>query len=138
MEVSRAVPIAALYPDSSVLLIRYEIEMRQLFFLKGILSKDPCDPVKLAYEEMKKFGSEKNWANNMFGLRKAYNLPLNDANVQNMTHKDWKHLVKSTLVRHAFLELKRNQQLIRKQIILNLCCLNLHHIFLILILSLLM
>ena len=85
--------------------ITYETEMRQLFFLKGILSKDPCDPVKLAYEEMKKFGSEKNWANNMFGLRKAYNLPLK--NVQNMSHKDWKHLAKSTLVRHAFLELKK-------------------------------
>ena len=60
MEVSRAVPIAALYLDLGVLPIRYEIEMRQLFFLKGILSKDPWDPVKLAYEEMKTFGSEKN------------------------------------------------------------------------------
>ena len=66
MEVSRAVPISALYLDLGVLPIRYEIEMRQLFFLKGILSKDPCDPVKLAYEEMKKFGSEKNWANNVW------------------------------------------------------------------------
>ena len=63
MEVSKAVPIAALHLDLGVLPIRYEIEMRQLFFLKGILSKDLCDPVKLAYEyvEMKKFGSEKNW-----------------------------------------------------------------------------
>ena len=78
MEVSTAVPIAALYLDLSVLPIRYEIERRQIFFLNAILSKDLCDPVKLAYEEMKKFGSEKNWANNMFGLRKAYNLPLND------------------------------------------------------------
>ena len=68
MEVSRAVPIAALYLDLGVLPIRYEIEMRQLLFLRGILSKDPCDPVKLAYEEMKNFGFEKNWANNMFGL----------------------------------------------------------------------
>ena len=63
---------------------------------------------------MKKFGSEKNWANNMFGLRKAYNLPLNDANVQNMSHKDWKHLVKSTLVRHAFLELKKKSAINKK------------------------
>ena len=56
-EVSRAFPIAALYLDLGVLPIRYEIEMKQLFFLKGILSKDPCNPVKLAYEEMKKFGA---------------------------------------------------------------------------------
>ena len=56
MEVSKVVPIAALYLDLGVL--RYEMEMRYLFFLEGILSKDPCDPVKLAYE-MKRFGSEK-------------------------------------------------------------------------------
>ena len=34
MEVSRAVPIAALYLDLGVLPIRYEIEMRQLFPLR--------------------------------------------------------------------------------------------------------
>ena len=68
MEVSKAVLIAALYLDLGVLPIRYEIEMRQLFFLKGILRKDPCNPVKLAYGEMKRFASEKNWANNMFVL----------------------------------------------------------------------
>ena len=90
MELSEAVPIAALYLDLGVLPIRYEIEMRLLFFLKEILSKDPCDPVKLAYEEMKKFGSAKNWANNMFGLRMVYNRPLNDTNVQDMSHKDWR------------------------------------------------
>ena len=70
MEVSKA--IVSLYLDLDVLPIRYEIEIRQLFFLNGILSKDPCDPVKLAYDEMKLFGSEKNWANNVFGFRKAY------------------------------------------------------------------
>ena len=36
MEVLKAVPIAALYLDLGVLPIRYEIEMRQLFFLKEI------------------------------------------------------------------------------------------------------
>ena len=46
MDVSKAVPVAALCLYLGVLPIRYEIEMRQLFFLKGILSKDPCDPVK--------------------------------------------------------------------------------------------
>ena len=96
MEVSKAVSIAALYLDLGVLPIRYEIEMRQLFFLNGILSKDSCEPVKLAYEEMKKFGL-RTIGQIMFGLQKAYKLPLNDTNVQNMSHKDWRHLVKSTL-----------------------------------------
>ena len=47
----------------------------------------------------------------MFGLLKAYNLPLNDTNMQNM---DWKHLEKSTLVRHAFLELKKESAISKK------------------------
>ena len=47
----------------------------------------------------------------MFGLLKAYSLPLNDTNMQNM---DWKHLVKSTLVRHAFLELKKESAISKK------------------------
>ena len=68
----------------------------------------------------------------MFGLRKAYNLPLNDTNVQNMSHKDWKHLVKSTLVRHAFLELKKESAINKKTNHLEFV----QHIFLILILSL--
>ena len=58
---------------------------------------------------MKKFGSEKNWANNVFGLRN-----LNDTNVQNMSHNEWRHLVKSTLVRHAFLELKKGSAINKK------------------------
>ena len=137
MEVSKAVPIAALYLDLGVLPIKYEKEMRQLFFLKEILSKDPCDPVKLAYEEMKKFGSEKSWANNMFGLRKTYNLRLNDTNVQNMSQRDWRHLVKSTLVRYAVLNMKSESAINKRQIVFNLCSLNLQHTFLTLILSLL-
>ena len=40
-------------------------------------------------------------------LQKAYNYPLNDTNVKNMSHKDWRHLVKSTLVRHVVVELKK-------------------------------
>ena len=35
--------------------------------------------VPLSYQEMLKFGSEANWANNILGLRQAYNFPLNDA-----------------------------------------------------------
>ena len=47
----------------------------------------------------------------MFGLRKAYHLPLNDTNVRKMSHKDWKHLVKSTLVRQ---ELKKESAINKK------------------------
>ena len=50
----------------------------------------------------------------MFGLRKAYNLPLNDTNVQNMSQRDWRHRVKNTLVRHAFLKLKSESAINKK------------------------
>ena len=32
-----------------------------------------------------------------------------------MSHKDWKHLVKSTLVRHAFLELEKESAINKKR-----------------------
>ena len=55
---------------------------------------------------MLKFDSEDNWANNLLGLRKLYNLPLNDENVKKMKTEDWKLLVKNTLERDAFLQLE--------------------------------
>ena len=110
MKVSKAAPIASLYLDLGMLPIRYQTEMRQLFFLKGILSEDPCDPIKLAYEEMQRFGSEKNLAKMcLHGLRKAYNFPLNDTNVQNVSLRDWRHLV-----RHALLQLKSESAISKK------------------------
>ena len=63
---------------------------------------------------MKRFGSEKNWANNMFGLGKAYKLPLNDTNAQNMSQSDWRHFEKSTLVRNALLQLKSKSAIDKK------------------------
>ena len=53
---------------------------------------------------MLKFDSEDNWENNLLGLRKLYNLPLNDENVKKMKTEDWKLLVKNTLNRDAFLQ----------------------------------
>ena len=50
---------------------------------------------------MLKFDSEDNWANNLLGQRKLYNLPLNDENVMKMNMEDWKFLN-----REAFLQLE--------------------------------
>ena len=55
---------------------------------------------------MLKFDSEDNWADNVLGLRKLYNLPLNDENVMKMKIEDWKLLVKNTLKWEAFLQLE--------------------------------
>ena len=103
MEAPRGTPIAAMYLELGILPIRYEIEIRQLSFLKRILDKEPHDPVLMVYNEMLTFENKPNWANNVFGLRQYYHLPINDANVKNMTKRTWKTLVKNTVRREAFL-----------------------------------
>ena len=62
-------PAAALYLELGILQGKYEIEIKQLLFLTRIT-------VLISYQETLKFGSEANWANNILGLRQAYNLPL--------------------------------------------------------------
>ena len=79
MEVPKSMPVAALYLELGILPVKYEIEIKQLLFLERILDKEADDPVLLSYQEVLKFGSEDNWANNILGLRQAYNFPLNDA-----------------------------------------------------------
>ena len=74
--------------------------------MKRILDKKNDDPVQLCYREMLKFSEEVNWANDVTDLRKKYNLPLRDDNVKNMLVKDYKWIVKSTIYREVFWELK--------------------------------
>ena len=52
LEVSKATPIAAMYLELGILPVKYEIEMRQLLFLKRILDKKHDDPCLLIYNEM--------------------------------------------------------------------------------------
>ena len=106
LEVPKGTPTAALYLELGILPINFEIEIKQLLYLKRILDKKNDDPVQLCYHEMIKFSEEANWANDVIGLRKKYNLPLHDDNVKNMEVKDWKWIVKSTIYREAFWELK--------------------------------
>ena len=76
------------------MLLNFEIEIQQLLYLTRILDKKNDDPVQLCYREMLTFSEEVNWANDVIGLRKKYNLPLHDDNVKNMGVKDWKWIVK--------------------------------------------
>ena len=85
MEVPYSTPIAALFLELSVLPIKFEIEQRQLFFLKRILDKDPGDPVHAVYKEQLNYNFEENCANYTSQLRRTYNLPLNDENIKRMT-----------------------------------------------------
>ena len=85
MEVPRSTPVAATFLELGILPIRYEIEKRQLLFLKRILSRETCNPLLLTYEQMLRLSSEPNWANGVLDLRQKYNLPLNDTNIQNLS-----------------------------------------------------
>ena len=106
LEVSKATPIAAMYLERSILPVRYEIEMRQLLFLKRLLDKKHADPCLRTYIEMLKFESETNWANNVLGLQRDYNLPVNDDNIKKMSVSHWKYFVKSAVFKEALLQLQ--------------------------------
>ena len=86
MEAPKSTPAAALYLELGIFQVKYEIEIKQLLFLKRILDKETDDPVLLPCQEMLKFGSQANWENNILGFRQAYNLSVNDANVKHMDH----------------------------------------------------
>ena len=68
MEVTGSTTIAAMFLELSALPIKFEIEQRQLFFLKRILDKDPADPVHVVYREQLNHNFEENWANYIFQL----------------------------------------------------------------------
>ena len=93
LEVLQGKPTAVLYLELGILPINFEIEIKQLLYLKRILDKKNDDPVQSCYKGMLKFSEEVYWANDVIGLRKTYNLPLHD-NVKNMRVKDWKWIVK--------------------------------------------
>ena len=105
MEVPRSTPVAGTFLELGILPIRYEIEKRQLLFLKCILSRETCGPLLLTYEQMLRLNSEPNWVNGILDLRQKYNHPLNDTNIQNMSSQMWKSLVVGTVKKQAFSQL---------------------------------
>ena len=105
MEVPNSTPTAGLFLELGILPAQYVIELRQLTFLKKTLDRNQDYPVKRIYNEMLKYPSENNWANNVLDLRCKYNLPQNDDNIANMTWPVWKKMVQNTVKRFAFMTL---------------------------------
>ena len=105
MKVPKSTPVAVLYLELGGLPVKYEIEIKKLLFLNRMFDQEADDPVLVSYQEILKFGSEANWANNILGLRQAYNLPLNDANIKHMDHGHWKSSVKSAINQISFSKL---------------------------------
>ena len=66
MELPRSVPTNALFLEMGIWPIRFEIEFRQLTYLKRIIDRDQNDPVYQLYQEMlsivqKKIGPIISW-----------------------------------------------------------------------------
>ena len=55
LEVPKGTPTTALYLELGILTINFEIEIKQLLYLKRILDKKNDDLVQLCYREMLKF-----------------------------------------------------------------------------------
>ena len=77
LEVPKSTPTAALFLDLGILPIQYEIEKKQLLYLKCVLEKNADDPVQQTYYQMLKYQGENNWTKHITFLHRKYNLPLN-------------------------------------------------------------
>ena len=117
MEVQRATPTVALFLELGILPIRFEIEKRQLFFFKPLLDKDKNNPVQSVYFDQLKYVAEQNWATYIHDLRHAYNLPLSDDNVRQMTLEQLKVFVKTSGMK-LLCNLWHNAKVTRKPCIL--------------------
>ena len=84
------------------LVYQVEIEFQQLAYLKCITGRDQNDPVFYLYQEMLKYSSENNWANNILDLCRKYNLPLKDESIRNMSKPVCKSTVKRQIQYYVF------------------------------------
>ena len=83
--------------------------MRKLNFLWKILQKENEDTVKQIYVELKRNCFEKNWANEVVGLRSRYGLPICDEEVECTGKTEWCKKVKRAIYRFALNELNTNK-----------------------------
>ena len=101
---------AALFLDLGILPIQYEIEKKQLLYLKCVLEKNADDPVQQTYYQTLEYQGENNWANHITFLRRKYNLPLNDCNLLTMSKQQWKTFVTGRIKHHAFKHLTSQRE----------------------------
>ena len=87
--------------ETGVLPIDYEIHIRQLMFLYHILSLTNDDPVRLCYQEQKKYPAP-SWANEVSALRSKYEIEESDEEIPDITKRQWKRIVKTKVRQYAF------------------------------------
>ena len=62
LESPKSTPTAALFLDLGILPIQYEIEKKQLLYLKDVLEKNADDLFQQTYYQMLEYQGENNWA----------------------------------------------------------------------------
>ena len=93
--------------ETGSLPIELEIHRRQLNFLHHILSQENNDPVNMVYIEQMKFSTEKNWANEVSGLRQKYKISERDDEIVLLTKEKWKRTVENKIKAYALKELNQ-------------------------------
>ena len=76
--------------------------IRQLNFLHHVLKLESSDPVFLMLNELRKFTSEKNWANDILELFDQYDIALDDGEIRSMSKRAWKKWIKAKVRAVAF------------------------------------
>ena len=90
--------------ETGTLPIEHEIHIKQLMFLHHILTLPMNDPVRLNYEEQKKYPAA-NWANEIYSLRSKYTIEETDEEITTITKSKWKNLVKTKTRQLVFQQL---------------------------------
>ena len=88
------------YLEFGVLPLRYEIERNQLVFLHHIIHLEDTDPVKVMWENMRKFPHEANWWSGVQKLLIKYDICLED--VEKLSKESYKNMVKIRITDSAF------------------------------------
>ena len=113
LKVPTSTPNACTFLELGVLPIKFEVQSRQLLFLKHILSLTEDDPVRKLFNEQKLFPFEKNWANNIAKVLQLYELP-NEKDINEMSKDKWRRMVKEKIKNKAWKDLMKECEMRKK------------------------
>ena len=76
--------------ETGIIPIEHEIHIKQLTFLHHILTLPYDDPVRLTYEEQKKYPAA-NWFNEVTAIRSMYEIEETEEEIINIPKEKWKN-----------------------------------------------
>ena len=94
-------PNSLTFLETGTIPVEQEIHIRQLGFLRHILSLSTNDPVKLVYKQLLSYDYEENWANEVKEIREKYELFYTDFEIAKMTKTRWKLTVKDQVTKYS-------------------------------------